>query len=208
MKTLYSAIIFSLILISISCNEKTSDFENVVEITPSDAQSYNLPDIHFMFSYPTSDNIKIRLANPDLMNLSYAYVDFMVGDYTNEEISIGHCKNCNNYDFDYIEGLLEDLSTDFEYQLPDFNVVFNGVEKFDGENRNVLKFTFNAIDSSMGFVPGKYIGIFVVYLPKSSSNGILFILLANTNETEIKNFDDFSTKGNLAEVFNTFKFVE
>lgn len=208
MKTFYSVFVVLLILLVTSCNEKQSDFENIVEITPADAQSFNLPDIHFKFSYPTDENIKIRIADPSSKNYSYAFVDFMIDESTNEEISIGYCENCKNYDSDYIEGLLKDVSAEFEYQLSDFNIVSNGVESFDGEDRNILKFTFNANDNSMGFTQGKYIGIFVVYLPKKSNNGVLFILLANTDETDIKDFDDFSKKGNLSKVFKTFRFVE
>lgn len=203
-------LLFVVLFVFVSCenNEKTNDFENLVEVTNDDASVFGLPEIHFKFSYPSDDNLWVRMAEPGSHNLSYAYVDYMVGDNTREEISVGYCDNCNSYGSEDISGVLDQLAAEFEYQLPDFNVVSNDVEMFNGAERNVLKFTFNAPDDALGFVPGEYLGVFVVYLPKKSNNGIMFILLANKDETSIKDFSDFGQKGDLAEIFQTFRFVE
>lgn len=208
MKKIYLPILVLVAFFVASCTEKAEDFENIVEITPMDAQSFDLPEVHFMFSYPTDDNISIRLAKANQNNYSYAYIDYMDGDYIQEEISIGYCNNCYNSETSIIEDLLTNISAEFEYQLTDYNVVSSGYQMFDGEQRSVLNFTFTISDNALGFVEGEYIGVFVVYLSDKTENGILFGFLANKNETDIKDFDDFTKKGDLVDIFRTFRLVD
>ena len=50
----------------------------------------------------------------------------------------------------------------------------------------------------------------LVFFPANEynlKNGINFIFTART-DSDIKSFDDFGQKGNLIEIFNTFRFVE
>ncbi len=209
MKILFLSFLSIIILSASTCSNKVTDFENVVEITPADAQKWDLPDVHFKFSYPTDDNIKVRFAEEGAKNYSYAYVDYMTKNKLSiEEISIGYCKKCATYGKDNVKDLLKSLADQFEYQLPNFNLISNDIEEFDGEERNLVKFTFSTTDGSLGFEEGDYIGVFVVYNPDDGDNGILYILLANTDKTDIKDFDDFTKKGNLVDIFKTIRFVD
>ncbi len=196
-------------VVFIACNDKKADFENIIEITPEDAVDYGLPEVHFKFSYPEDENILYREAQDGIKNLSYAHIDYLQNGLSVEEIAIGYCKGCVSNGKDVVKKLLDDLSSQFQYQLNDFTVLSNDYIKFDGEKRNLLKFSFTAPDSSIGFAPGEYIGIMVVYLPgKGHNNGVTFVYLANKRETEIEDYSNFGEKGFLNDIFHTFRFVE
>ena len=191
-----------------SCETEIKDFENLIEVTPEDCQSWDLPDNHFIVSYPTNKNITITKAIDGEYNLSYVMFDYITDDdLCNEEISIGYCDNCASFENDGLIDLVNQLSTQFENQLPDYKLVSLESEDFWGEERVVAKFTFGSEEPIYDyFEAGDYIGIISLMTPKEG-NGVMFIMLGNKN-SGIKNYEDFGNKGKLGDIFKTFRFVK
>ncbi len=208
MKKLLSLFVLVAIFVS-SCKKEIKDYENVVEITPTDAQNYGLPPVHFKFSYPDNEKIVLTQAKSGQKNLSYCLIDYKGDSASIEEISFGYCRNCNLVEENKLSDILSRLSDEFSTQLTDYQEISNTTEDFDGEKHHVLKFKFKVNEEFKNiFDKGNYIGIIVPYIDKNSDNGVLIIMLANTDKSEIKDFSDFGKKGKLAGVFHTFRFVK
>ncbi len=200
----------SVLLVFSACEEKITDFENVVEVTPDECKKWGLDEVHFLISYPNDDNILFQEAQEGEDNLSYIMFDYLDKDeLSNEEISIGYCTNCKNYDDDGKLELIQQLMEQFESQLPNLEIVSNDTEVIFGEKRVVAKFTFSSEEPIFGyFAAGNYKAMIVEFSKESNTNnGVIIILLANES-TGIKEFSDFGEKGNLAKVFKTFRFAE
>ncbi|MBN2892295.1 MAG: hypothetical protein JXL97_10530 [Bacteroidales bacterium] len=208
-KILFFAV--ALILVSLTaCEKKITDFENVIEVTPEDCVKWGLNEVHFKISHPTDEAISVWKAVEGSKNLSYIMIDHLTKDeLSNEEISIGYCNNCLITSDEDLLSLIEELVNQFEVQLPNFEKKSIEVEKFWGEKRVVAKFTFGDKEPMYDFFEaGDYHGIITVITEGSTTdNGVVVIMLGNQN-SGIEDFSDFGKKGNLADIFKTFRFVE
>lgn len=210
MKRVFLLSLVAFFFVFTSCDETIKDFENVIEITPNDCKKWDLADVHFMISYPTDDNISITKAVEGDNNMSYVIIDYLNDkDLCNEEISIGYCNSCAESNQEDLSDLLSQLTTQFESQLPNFELVAIEMGNFDGKKREIAKFKFGSDEIMFNyFEPGEYLGIITLLHENSStSNGVTIIMLGNEN-SGIKDFTDFGEKGKLGDVWKTFRFVK
>lgn len=185
-------------------NKEIKDFENIFEITKIQAVNCGLPATQFKISYP--DDIDVFPAKEGEYNPNYIEFSYTEDDYFCESLSIGIYESASKADDFINESLLALYLGQYQSQIPDINVIFNGKGYFLGKELYQLFMEFEIVDEMYGF-PGKYKMLLVLYPPeKELDNGVLLIFQA-TEKSEILDISDFGQKGKTGEIWKTFRFI-
>jgi len=187
-----------------SGNKNIKDFENVFEISAIDAVKFGLPAIDFKITYP--DDIEAISAKEGEYNPNYIEFYYIEDEVFHESLSIGIYESASLADEFIKQSLLDQYIAQYQSQLLDIEVVFNGQGDFMGKQLYQLKLKFEIVDEMYGY-KGNYKMLLVLYPPDNGSeNGVLLIFQATEN-SDIEDFNDFGKEGKTAKIWQTFRFI-
>jgi len=184
--------------------KEVSEFENVFELTKLKSVDFGLPVTQFRISYP--NDILAIPAKTGVYNPNYIEFNYQKEDIFYESLAIGFYESATLASDFQNQSMLDQLLGQFNSQIPDIEVVFNGKTDFEGKNLFQLQLKFEISDEMYGSI-GKYKMLIVLYPPDNDlKNGVLLIFQA-TESSDIKEFTDFGDKGKTGEIWKTFKFI-
>lgn len=207
MKTKVSILFTFFVSLLITTNCQTNrDFKNVIEIIPENCKKNGLPEVHFKISYPTDENIRVRVLEKNSSN--YVQIDYLSPKLTIlEEISIGYCKECKLENKQIILEYTKQLYEEFKkyVKVVNFSVA---EEKILGEKAIVGNYKIESDTTFFeSFEPGIYYWKTIILREKSvHSNGVLIFIIASP-KTKVKKCKDILTKSKLAKTIKTFRFL-
>jgi len=182
---------------------KSKTFENIYIADENLCKEQKLPLTRFAIEYPNGLEIK----KPKNGNEHIGIAKKLNGVIT-EELSIG-TTNIDLSKEKYAIRALEDIAADFKKQLPKLEIITISKKSFNGKMNYVFEGKFELSNYKEQGYDGNYKIMFLIPVPEKNKNlnAVTISFLAN-EQSEIKEFSDFSNKGMLGSVYKTFRYLE
>lgn len=185
-------------------DEHKLTYVNSYTIDETICKAKKLPLSHFKIEYPSVFNVSY--INNSSNHIVLSYIEF--GEIT-EELSLGSTSiNSDN------SSLTLDLLSDFVRVMKQESILvdslFLGRKKFGRNENSIFEGVVKFPDDVNSLYNGEYKMILVVPDPPLGSKKLcspIFTFIAN-EKSKIDSFSDFSTKGEIGKVWQTFKFID
>jgi hypothetical protein len=188
--------------------KSTSNPNNNIFVVDKDyCKEMGLPIIEFSLEYPS----ELETDSPEkgYQNIQYnAFLKLNKNDIQTEVISLGYYKRSESslLDNQLKQNILNQILKAYEqvYKFSEANI---SIFEIDNKEYLMLRAKGKSTDPDVKpFYEGNYL-IQVLLLEPQPNNkfGLLIVFIAN-EESEIKSYEDFATKGFIREVWKTLKF--
>lgn len=166
---------------------------------------WNLPPVNFSLYYPQKMNA--IFAQEGIENPNYIQFYNAKDSLFMESLSIGFFRLDKGETNDQLNTkLLENFKKEFEMQGLDMSKSWIGKKVFDGKEYSMMT-TELALDIDVQ-LKGKYKLLFLLVPPqKGNTNGVMMIFSGHENSV-IKDYDDFATKGDVSRIWKSFRYEE
>ncbi|MFI2743524.1 helix-turn-helix domain-containing protein [Zhouia sp. PK063] len=176
---------------------------NTYTVTKEICDQKQLPLTKFTLQYPNGMEVNKNYSS------NYITLTKKVGGTPIEELNIGYTTMTKVNEKEAIE-LIRQFARYYEKEL-NLKVITIGKKEFNGEMVYCLEGTFDGKDQKVKTtkLSGKYKMLLLFKIPEIDEhlNAVSMVFLAS-EDSEIKTFSDFATKGTIGKIYNTFKFIE
>jgi len=182
---------------------KSETFENLYVADEKLCKEQKLHLTRFAIEYPNGLEIKKPKNGKEHIGIAKK-----INGIITEELSIG-TTSIDLSKEKYALKALEDIAADFKKQLPKLEIITISKKSFNGEMNYVFEGQFELSGYEDQGYGGNYKMMFLIPIPKKDKNlnSVTISFIAN-EQSEIKEFSDFSNKGMIGSVYKTFRYLE
>ena len=205
MKSIYSLLSIVLSLALVSCGDDTPDageLTNTYEADYDKCFSLGLQNTHFKIDYPDG----VILLEPD-NNRDFFSLRYMKDGVIVEELWIGDT-NIKKKQKSRFLSMIQQMVELHKYYSPT-EIEFMGKREFHGQQTNIARVITDFAAYNTPEYVGEYKAIFSVPSPVLSDehHSVRITMIAGEN-SEIKTFEDFESKGIVSQIYKSFRYIE
>ena len=205
----YLPLNFLFLLIIPSCSspeKKDSQDMNSFKVDKEYCQKLGLPEVEFNVMYPK--NLKTDPPQEGYQNYAYNYfLKWDKNEIQTEAISLCYStvqKNSLMKDA-LVDQILLQVKQMYEQMGFTFTEDFIGKDTFDGKEYYQFRAKGTINNKDREFV-GEYKILCLIVEPEVNDKNGLFVMMVANQDSEIKNFSDFSSKGAISSIWKSIKF--